>query len=486
MVHRKASAVLAASAIIALAPSVLAGNPFAKSTTTSGGYHTWDADMIDVEHVSQTGAGVYVAVLDTGLVPEWKEYFPNNRVAQNLGAGFYQNVTFKAHSTDKCEIDTEIGQLKSASYIGSRGSSHGTHVASTIIGYSYYSNNDATQGYPLPGIQVRGIAPDATIIPVKVLADYQVPAFPQCATATASQNVVFGTNEMVAAGINYVTGLKLGVLAGHPVVINMSLGGDPGEAISAVEKAAIDNAIANGVIVVAAAGNDGEAGMDSPGSYAPVISAGSVGWTGEWVPSVGTPPATGTTRYRMWWLQNVAGNGAGSAGTLAPPLITGSGDVAEDPGVVADTYVSDFSSRAIGPAQQLDVLAPGSWVRGPFAGDPGYNHLPWFSHGIGDLLGHNTGNFYYVGGTSMATPHVVSVAALMLQKNPTLNQGQVESILKSTATPLAASGTQQVWDPFASTPAFFAVPWDATCGADPCDAVGAGLVQADAAITATP
>jgi hypothetical protein len=26
---------------------------------------------------------------------------------------------------------------------------------------------------------VRGIAPDATIIPVKVLADYQVPAFPQ-------------------------------------------------------------------------------------------------------------------------------------------------------------------------------------------------------------------------------------------------------------------------------------------------------------------
>jgi hypothetical protein len=44
-----------------------------------------------------------------------------------------------------------------------------------------------------------------------------------------------------------------------------------------VEKAAIDRAIANGVIVVASAGNEGDAGMGFPGAYAPVISAAAAG-----------------------------------------------------------------------------------------------------------------------------------------------------------------------------------------------------------------
>jgi hypothetical protein len=43
-----------------------APDPFATSTSTSGGYLTWDADQINVEKVTQTGKGVYVAVLDTG------------------------------------------------------------------------------------------------------------------------------------------------------------------------------------------------------------------------------------------------------------------------------------------------------------------------------------------------------------------------------------------------------------------------------------
>ena len=54
----------------------MAGNPFAGLTTTAGGYHTWDSDMINIEQVSQTGAGVYVAVLDTGLVPNWRRLLP--------------------------------------------------------------------------------------------------------------------------------------------------------------------------------------------------------------------------------------------------------------------------------------------------------------------------------------------------------------------------------------------------------------------------
>jgi subtilisin family serine protease len=293
---------------------------------------------------------------------------------------------------------------------------------------------------------------------------------------------------MVAAGIDYVTSLKQGVLAGSPVVINMSLGGDPDVPISDVEKTAIDRAIVAGVIVVAAASNDGELGMSAPGSYDPVISAGAVGWTGEWLDQgLGNPPVN-EVRYRMWWLQNVKGNGTGTTGSLAA-LAASSGDVAEDAAVVGDTYVTDFSSRALAPVQTgaLDLLAPGSWVRGPFAGDPGYNHLPWYSHGIADLVGNNTGNFYYVGGTSMATPHVAGVAALVLEKNPGLLQAGVESILRGSALTVPAVGTKNVWDPFNILgPNFYPIPWDTDCDGVVCDAVGAGLVQADGAIAATP
>ena len=150
---------------------------------------------------------------------------------------------------------------------------------------------------------------------------------------------------------------------------------------------------------------------------------------------------------------------------------------------MGDVYLSDFSSRALLPAgQQLDVLAPGSWVRGPFPGDPGYSHLPWWSKGIADLKGHNPGNFYYVGGTSMATPHVASAAALLLQKNHTLTQTQVEAILKSSALPLADSGSRDIWNNTAPA----TITWDTDCGGVACDPVGAGVLQLDAAIAATP
>ena len=81
----------------------------------------------------------------------------------------------------------------------------------------------------------------ANIIPVKVL----------------NQNGS-GWSSVVAAGISYVGDLKAGPLKDYPVVINMSLGGP---VLDAVEKAAIDYAIAQGVIIVTSAGNEGSLGM---------------------------------------------------------------------------------------------------------------------------------------------------------------------------------------------------------------------------------
>jgi subtilisin family serine protease len=408
---------------------------------------TWDLDMVNSDISGKTGKGVYVAVLDTGLVPFWRDYFPAERIATHLGKGFVEEV----------HVDPQTGELVYAgfvhetSWVGSTYSTHGTHVTSTIIGYNYYAPSDIYGGFPnLPPVFVKGIAPDATIIPVKVLTNYVLPGYAE------GKELVFGTDNAVAAGIIYATDLK--IKGYSPMVISMSLGGSEP---NAVMEAAINYAIANGVIVVAAAGNAGNAGMDWPGAYPQVISAGACGWKYEWYwPGLTSPPP----RYRLWWLQD------GTYGYNNIPEPTPAGDV----------YITDFSSRPNATLGQqpsdLDVVAPGSWVRGPMP--DAFSHLPWWSNGLGWYFSTpGLTNFYYVGGTSMATPHVSAVAAQMLEKNPTLTQTQVEGFMKSTALPIAP-GSMTVWD-LSPTQGWYTYSWGS-------DATGSGLIQADAAVNAVP
>ena len=374
-------------------PYVAAANPDAErngapvdtvaATDFLNGLNTWDLDAINVtdygagRQVAYDGTGVYVAVLDTGLLDSWRQYFPQERIAEEYGIAFGGGggeVGFVSSQPMKWEHDQN---------------SHGTHVTSTILGYS------------LRGTPVGGVAPMVTIIPVKVL----------------NQNGS-GWSSVVARGIEYVAGLKEGPLAGYPVVINMSLGGS---VLDAMEKAAIDDAISKGVIIVASAGNEGEAGMGYPGAYAPVISVAASGWVGEWTAA-------------SWWSR------------LDVP----------DPTVPADFDITDFSSRALS-GQDLDVAAPGSWVVGPYQTNSGQL------------------SYYFLGGTSMASPHVAGIVALMAQKYPALTGLQAEAILTTTAIPLPP-GCRNVNN---GSGAIVEYCWDA-------DATGAGLVTADAALAAIP
>jgi len=353
------------------------------ATDFTEGLSTWDLDAINVtdfgfnnRQVTQDGAGVYVAVIDTGLVSNWQYYFPTDRIAVQYAACFGGGggeMGFVSTQPNKWGLDQN---------------SHGTHVTSTILGYS------------LNGTPINGVAPMAKVIAVKVL----------------NQNGS-GWSSVVARGITYVGDLKAGVLKDFPVVINMSLGGPD---LDAMEKAAIDYAIEQGVIIVASAGNEGEAGMGYPGAYAPVISVAASGWIKEWTAA-------------SWWR------------TLDVP----------DPTRAKDYYICDFSSRQLA-GQDLDVAAPGSWCVGPYQTNSQIS-------------------YYYLGGTSMASPHVAGIVALMAQKYPALTAGQAEDILQKSAVPLPA-GNRSVND---GNGHMVTYSWGA-------DATGSGLATADAALAATP
>jgi serine protease len=153
-----------------------------------------------------TGAGVTVAVVDTGVMADHPD-LPGQVLT---GAHFL-------HSDDGEPVEPAVGGTED-------GSGHGTHVAGTVAAKS---NN---------AIGVSGAAPGVQILPVKVL----------CADGS-------GFTSDVADGIMWA------VDAGADV-INLSLGGGP----TSGEQAAVEYARDNDVVVIAAGGNDGAGG---PASY---------------------------------------------------------------------------------------------------------------------------------------------------------------------------------------------------------------------------
>jgi len=340
----------------------------------SGGLGTWNLDMINITDgdaggrtIGYDGQGVYVAVLDTGLVKNWRDYLPEDQIAAQYARAF-----IGGGAVGEKENENARGEPANPANMWERDThSHGTHVSSTILGYNVYGLWEA-----------NGVAPKAKVIPVKVL----------------NQNG-FGWAVMVAAGICYI-GDMASELDG-PVVINMSLGGPE---LSGVEEACIDYAIGEGVIIVASAGNEGPAGMGYPAAYWPVISVGAVGWVQEWIGD--------TSNVYSWFLDDVP--------------------EADATGFTAEPYVVFFSSVE-GPGQELDLVAPGMWVLGPFL-PYGAAHIPFWARGV-------PGQYYYLGGTSMSSPHVAGVAALMLQKDDTLDQAEVEAILKANTMTIPTSGT---------------------------------------------
>ncbi len=172
--------------------------------------YQWNLSFIDAPQAWDTadGTGAVVAVLDTG-VSEGADGF----------AHLLQGYDFYYDDSDPSD---RVG--------------HGTHVAGTI---AQATNN---------GVGVAGVAPGASILPVKVLGDNG-----------------YGSTSAIAKGIVYATDQGADV-------INMSLGG---AYYSSTQHQAVRYAHDRGVVIVAATGNEFASSIGYPAGLEEVIAVGA-------------------------------------------------------------------------------------------------------------------------------------------------------------------------------------------------------------------
>lgn len=259
------------------------------------------------------GAGINIAVLDTGVY-----------------TGHYD----LKNTVEQCKDFTQVISLTNNSCTDGHG--HGTHVAGTAL---------ADGGSDKAGIY--GVAPDADLWAYKVLND-----------------AGSGFSDDIAAAIRHVGDQS--VATGTKTVINMSLGSSGNNSLIS---SAVTYAYDKGVLVVAAAGNDGSA-------------EGTIGYPGALVNAIAVAS-----------LENVQQNG---------------------------TYrIANYSSRGYSATDgdyiiqqgDVEVSAPGSAV-----------YSTW-----------NTGGYNTISGTSMATPHVAGLAAKLWASNPSWSNTTLRTDIQNRA-----------------------------------------------------
>jgi serine protease len=193
----------------------------------------WNFKMVGAERmwgIQKGSPTVAVAVLDTGIA--FEDYF-DPVTHQSFHKALDWGGTVFLQGYDFVNGDTHANDDEG----------HGTHVSSTV---AQATNNS---------LSFAGLAFNCALLPVKVL------------DADGS-----GTYFDVAQGIDYAANFTKD--GQRPVkVINMSLGG---EGSSEDVRQAVDRAFANGVVIVAAAGNESKGTTDFPAALTNVIAVGAV------------------------------------------------------------------------------------------------------------------------------------------------------------------------------------------------------------------
>jgi serine protease AprX len=297
-----------------------------------------------------TGKGVTMAFLDSGFYPHPDLVTPVNRVVA------YEDLT-----GERSLFST--GPVESWQW-------HGTQTSVVAAGNGELSNG-----------AYCGLAHEAELVLVKVSERGHI------------------TEENMARGIQWVIANRERY---NISVLNISLGGDNDVPCSkSIVDQAAEEAISQGIAVVAAAGNSGAAGRHS------------------------IPPAN------------------------SPSVITVGGytDHNRLNGAELDLYHSNFGVTADGTVKP-EIVAPAMWVAAPILPETTfYERAEALSRVAGTLDNELqayvesalqqekivAAHYQHVDGTSFAAPIVASVVAQMIQANPSLTPGAIKNILVSTA-----------------------------------------------------
>jgi serine protease len=312
---------------------------------------------------AEAGAGVVVAVLDSGIL--WDATDPNKQHPDfncEVAPGkpkILPGYDFLQKDNNPFDSDPNAGF-------------HGTHVAGTV---GACTNNN---------LGVAGVAFASQIVPIRAL--------------DGGGGTILDISKAVywAAGISST---PLGILPNNPNpanIINMSLGGE--QSPDSTLQNAISAANAKGVIVVAAGGNQN---IDAAG-FTPANIQGTI-----------------------------------SVGALAPNKARASySNFGSTISVVAPG--GDFVQRSKAEDGVLSTLACGDGDVGQFFDPPGGNVPPCSNWGYGSYHG-----------TSMASPHVAGLVALMMSKNAALrgtdpnNWVRVRSYLQDSSSLTGLTRCQQ-------------------------------------------
>jgi len=324
------------------------------------------------------GTGVGVAVIDSGITAVGDLYWwiPSN---QTYGSRVVYSQNFVPGTTDTSDLY-----------------GHGTHVAGIIASQGWFSTGgNFTHTF-------KGIAPNANIINLRVL----------------DQNGA-GTDSSVIAAIQTAISLKSTY---NIRVINLSLGRQVYESYTVDPLCqAVEAAWSAGIVVVAAAGNQGRndsAGTEgygtiaAPGNdpYAITVGAMKTANTPTRVDdTIASYSSKGPTAYDFVVKPDIVAPGNQVVSTLAPnaPLLS----------TPTDVYLSEYSSST--------TTSTGS----------GGNTKNNKKNSTSSLTANTISPSYMrLSGTSMATPVVSGAAVLLLQQNPNLTPDQVKARLMKTAS----------------------------------------------------